>query len=155
MDNLGVFLTDFLTEDEYISNHKDFYLNPSCFETGENHPEVKQRTEFLKKNLQDAETLLQESLQIRKMVASKNGNHNSTEVAWTDVSMTKLLMNYSDKLDEAEQYILDALNIYNELDKLYPAQHASSQAKAYKIYSELLKCMNKPDDAANAYKTRL
>lgn len=155
MDNLGVFLTDFLTEDEYISNHKDFYLNPSCFETGENHPEVKQRTEFLKKNLQDAETLLQESLQIRKMVASKNGNHNSTEVAWTDVSMTKLLMNYSDRLDEAEQYILDALNIYNELDKLYPAQHASSQAKAYKIYSELLKCMNKPDDAANAYKAQI
>ena len=91
----------------------------------------------------------------RNLYKSEKWKHNSTEVAWTDVSMTKLLMNYSDKLDEAEQYILDALNIYNELDKLYPAQHASSQAKAYKIYSELLKCMNKPDDAANAYKTRL
>ena len=65
--------------------------------------------------------------------------------------MTRLLMNYDDRLDEAEQYILDALNIYKKLDKLYPAQHASSQAKAYKIYGGLLKCMNRPNDAANAY----
>lgn len=153
MDNLGVFLTDFLTDEECINHSEDFYLDSSHLESGENHPAFKMHKEFLSRNLEDAERLLKESLQIRKMLASKNGNHNSTEVAWTDVSMTRLLMNYSDRLDEAEQYILDALNIYNELDKLYPAQHASSQAKAYKIYGGLLKCMNKPNDAVNAYET--
>lgn len=151
MDNLGVFLTDFLTDEEYINHRGEYDIDSNHLESGENHPAYKMHKDFLSKNLADAEKLLKESLQIRKNLAAEKGDQNNTEVAWTDVSMTRLLMNYDDRLDEAEQYILDALNIYKKLDKLYPAQHASSQAKAYKIYGGLLKCMNRPNDAANAY----
>lgn len=153
MDNLGVFLTDFLTDGEYTNHRDDLYLNPDHFEDGDNHPAAKLQKEFLEKKLVDAENLLRESLSIRKKIAETNGDTTNTEVAWTDVSMTRLLMNFDDKLDEAEPYILDALNIYNELDKLYPAQHASSQAKAYKIYGGLLMRKKQISEALKAYKT--
>ncbi len=155
MDNLGVFLTDFLTDEEYIKHHDNYYLDSSYLKSVEKPPVFKVHKEFLNKNLEDAEILIKKSLQIRQKLAAKKNDPNNTEVAWTDVSMTRLLMNFNDRLNEAEQYILDALNIYNELDKLSPAQHASSQAKAYKIYGGLLKCMNKPKEAVNAYKMSL
>lgn len=156
MDNIGVFLTDFFSdEDCVIKNYEELYLDPSNFEGCENHPEVEIYQDFLKKNLVDAEGYLREALRIRKLLADLEGTPYSTEVAWTDVNMAKLLMKYDDRLDEAEQYILEALIFYHELDKLYPAQHASSQAKAYKIYGGLLKCKGVLNKAISAYKTAL
>ena len=145
----------FSDEDCVIKNYEELYLDPSNFEGCENHPEVEIYQDFLKKNLVDAEGYLREALRIRKLLADLEGTPYSTEVAWTDVNMAKLLMKYDDRLDEAEQYILEALIFYHELDKLYPAQHASSQAKAYKIYGGLLKCKGVLNKAISAYKTAL
>ena len=155
MDNLGVFLTDFITDEEYIKHREEFYYDSDYFEGGEKHPAVKRNRDLLKSRMSDAENLLKKSLEIRKSLAEANGDKYSTEVAWTDVSITRLLLNFKDRWQEAEKYILDAIHIYNELDKLYPTQHASSQAKAYRIYGSLLNNEEKKAEAQKAMEISL
>lgn len=128
--------------------------------------------EEIMQNKKHTEDLLKEALEIRIALSKARGDEDSTEVAWTYFNLAELI--YNNLMDEptnssndinkfltialrqtqiqnAEIYITKALNIYHRLDKRYPGQHMSSEARTTALYGKLLKLYNYRNTEANMY----
>lgn len=115
--------------------------------------------EEIVQNKSKTEALLKKALKIRMDLSKARGTENSTEVAWTYFNLAELI--YNNLMDEptnsnndinkflnialrqtqiqnAEMYINKALDIYHRLDKRYPGQHMSSEARTTALYGKLL-----------------
>ena len=112
-------------------------------------------------NKKKAKKILKDALEIRMALAKVRSNEDSTEVAWTCFNLASLLYaelnekppflssdNLNEymifisrqlKLQEAENYLQKALEIYKHLDTKFPGQHMSSQARTTALYGKLLK----------------
>ena len=120
-------------------------------------------------NKNQTETLLRESLDIRIALSKARSDDDSTEVAWTYFNLAELIYNNlmnefinndnginrclnntlrQSKIQKAEMYINKALEIYHSLDKRYPDQHISSEARTTALYGKLLMlCPDRHDEA--------
>lgn len=115
--------------------------------------------EEIVRNKSKTEALLKKALKIRMDLSKARGTEDSTEVAWTYFNLAELI--YNNLMDEptnsnndinkflnialrqtqiqnAEMYINKALDIYHRLDKRYPGQHMSSEARTTALYGKLL-----------------
>ena len=100
---------------------------------------------------------LKEALNIRKKLAESIGDKYYTEIAWTYRNLVNLLMWYNPdeiSVEEIEQNLIKAMEIYDYLEKYYPGQHASSKSKTYISYARVLLKYGKDrkEDALEYYK---
>lgn len=128
-------------------------------------------------NKKQTEKILKKSLKIRIALAKAKGDEDSTEIAWTYFNLADLLYaeilgttniktgninNYLNlaskqaKLHTAEEYIKKALEIYQRLDKRFPGQHMSSEARTTALYGRLLMlCSDRQDEATEFFEKAL
>ena len=112
-------------------------------------------------------------MDIRISLANARGNIDSTEVAWTYFNLAELIYtnlnekptsnimginHYLDtamrqsKIQNAEMYINNAIEIYQRLDQRFPGQHMSSEARATALYGKLLMlCPERHDEALEQF----
>ena len=148
LDNLGAF---------YININIEQVAFSTNFDTAD--IEYLTKDEIINRK-KETETILKEALDIRITLSVARNDADSTEVAWTYFNLASLLyssiikMNkeltgsvpdyfklaeLQSKVQKAENYIKEALLIYNRLDQRFPGQHMSSEARTTALYGRLLK----------------
>lgn len=157
LDNLGAFYTKIDTRTIYIDTKQE----TNCIA-------LLTKEEIIQSKNQ-AETILKKALEIRIALSTTNADEYSTEVAWTYFNLAELIYNNlaeyptnnitnnnalldiaskQSKIQNAEMYIAKALEIYHRLNKRYPGQHMSSEARTTALYGKLLMlCTNRKDEA--------
>ena len=161
LDNLGAFYTNIDVSKVIFS--KNTNPNDITYLTMDEILENKRQTE----------KLLKTALDIRISLANARGNIDSTEVAWTYFNLAELIYtnltekptynimginHYLDtamrqsKIQNAEMYINNAIEIYQRLDQRFPGQHMSSEARTTALYGKLLMlCPERHDEALEQF----
>lgn len=161
LDNLGAFYTNIDVSKVIFS--KNTNPNDITYLTMDEILENKSQTE----------KLLKTALDIRISLANARGNIDSTEVAWTYFNLAELIytnltekptsniidINYYPgtalkqyKMQNAEAYINNAIEIYQRLDQRFPGQHMSSEARTTALYGKLLMlCPERHDEALEQF----
>lgn len=152
LDNLGAFYTQIDVRNIYIDTKQE--TNGITLLTKEEITQSKKH----------AEIILKKALEIRITLSKAKSDEDSTEVAWTYFNLAELIYNNlaeyhtnnisldisarQSKIRDAETYIAKALKIYHRLDKRYPGQHMSSEARTTALYGKLLMlCTDRKDEA--------
>ena len=99
----------------------------------------------------EAKKVLDESLFLRKQVLRITKDIYSAEVAWADISLCIFMLHFSDELNMAKEYALEAIQIYRELDKILPSVYLAGQARAYIVYGKILERNEEYPESIKAY----
>lgn len=161
LDNYGLFLIFFpwydekITWDEsdfpkrrVISDYIDQFVLGKPFDYTNADSESINR---LKERMAEAKNLLEESLALREQISRIEVEMYSSEVAWADVSLSIYMNEFTDDINKAKGYALEAIRIYNELDKICPGVYMSDQARAYNVYGAIFEKNEEYIESIKAY----
>lgn len=159
LDNVGILLVSFPWYDEEVAwgkteeskvlfDHLNQYVLGKPFYYTNAESEVINR---LIKRKAEAKKVLDESLFLRKQVLRITKDIYSAEVAWADISLCIFMLHFSDELNMAKEYALEAIQIYRELDKILPSVYLAGQARAYIVYGKIFERNEEYPESIKAY----